>query len=101
RSPRMRRTTSLLRGRLKAKAICSNPWIPETMESDAKGRIRMVKLVWFITRPETNIAEAERMYQIGHVRRGMRQENLRSFRISRAFQPQPETLQTITGMNLP
>jgi len=61
----------------------------------------MVKLVWFITRPETNIAEAESMYQIGHVRRGMRQENLRSFRISRALQPQPGPLQEITGLGLP
>jgi hypothetical protein len=61
----------------------------------------MVKLVWFITRPETNIAEAESMYQIGHVRRGMRQENLRSFRISRALQPQPEFLQQVTGLSLP
>jgi hypothetical protein len=24
----------------------------------------MIKLVWFITRPETNIAEAESMYQV-------------------------------------
>jgi len=71
------------------------------VESAAKGRIRMVKLVWFITRPETKIADAENMYQIGHVRRGMRQENLRSFRISRALQPQPESLQEITGSSLP
>jgi hypothetical protein len=61
----------------------------------------MVKLVWFISRPETNIGEAERMYQIGHVRRGMRQENLRSFRISRSLQPQPEFLRQITGLSLP
>jgi len=61
----------------------------------------MLKLVWFISRPEANIAEAERMYQIGHVRRGMRQENLRSFRISRALQPQPQPLQEITGASLP
>jgi hypothetical protein len=61
----------------------------------------MLKLVWFITRPETNITEAESMYQIGHVRRGMRQENLRSFRISRALQPQPESLQAITGLSVP
>ena len=61
----------------------------------------MLKLVWFISRPETNIAEAEPMYQIGHVRLGMRQENLRSFRISRALQPQPQPLQEITGASLP
>jgi hypothetical protein len=61
----------------------------------------MLKLVWFISRPETNLAEAETTYQIGHVRRGMRQENLRSFRISRALQPQPDPLQAITGASLP
>jgi hypothetical protein len=61
----------------------------------------MVKLVWFISRPETDIADAESLYQIGHVRRGMRQENLRSFRISRALQPQPESLQEITGLSVP
>jgi hypothetical protein len=61
----------------------------------------MVKLVWFISRPETNIAEAESLYQIGHVRRGMRQENLTSFRISRALQPQPAPLQEITDSSVP
>jgi hypothetical protein len=57
----------------------------------------MLKLVWFISRPEKDIVEAEKLYQVGHVRRGMRQENLQSFRISRAFQPQPDGVQAVTG----
>jgi len=59
------------------------------------------KLVWFISRPALDIREAEELYQIGHVRRGMRQENLRSFRISRSLYPQPNGLTAITGDPMP
>lgn len=61
----------------------------------------MLKLVWFIGRPVTDIEAAEALYQDQHVRRGMRQENLRSFRISRAVCPQPEILQSFTGAAIP
>lgn len=57
----------------------------------------MLKLVWFIPRPERDIQSAETLYQGQHVRRGMRQENLCAFRISRGLLPQPRSIQEMTG----
>jgi len=57
----------------------------------------LLKIVWFIPRPEGDVDELEALYQGQHVRRGMRQENLRAFRISRALYPQPGVIRDLTG----
>lgn len=57
----------------------------------------MLKIVWFIPRPERDLEAAEGLYQDGHVRRGMRQENLQRFRINLALFPQPTGVQRLTG----
>jgi hypothetical protein len=57
----------------------------------------VLKIVWFIPRPEQDIEELEALYQGQHVLRGMRQENLRAFRISRGLYPQPQAIREITG----
>lgn len=61
----------------------------------------MLKIVWFIPRPEADIDELEALYQGQHVRRGMRQENLRRFRINRALYPQPRVVCDLTGTDEP
>ena len=61
----------------------------------------MLKIIWFIPRPATDLIEAEELYQIGHVRRGMRQENLRRFRINLGLYPQPIVIQNLHGSQEP
>jgi hypothetical protein len=61
----------------------------------------MLKLIWFIPRPVRDIDGAEALYQGQHVRRGMRQENLRAFRISRALFPQPQAIRELNGSDEP
>jgi len=61
----------------------------------------MVKLVWFIDRPEKDIEGFESWYQDEHVAIGMRQEHLTRFRISRSFYPQPPFVARLTGSDQP
>lgn len=61
----------------------------------------MLKIVWFIPRPERDLPGAEEMYQIGHVRRGMKQENLRRFRINLGLYPQPRVICERNGSDEP
>jgi hypothetical protein len=49
----------------------------------------VIKILWFIHRPEQDIEGFERWYQNHHVPIGMRQELLQRFRINRSFYPQP------------
>src|SRR5262249_31907294 len=64
-------------------------------------RASVLKLIWFIPRPVRDIEGAEALYQGQHVRRGMRQENLRAFRISRALFPQPPSIVALNGSDEP
>jgi hypothetical protein len=61
----------------------------------------MIKIFWFIHRPERDLAEYEAYYQSQHVTRGMRQENLQRFRINRGLYPQPEVIAKRNGTPLP
>jgi hypothetical protein len=61
----------------------------------------MIKILWFVHRPEHDLAEAEANYQGQHVTRGMRQENLQRFRINRGLYPQPEAIAELNGTPLP
>jgi hypothetical protein len=57
----------------------------------------LIKILWFIHRPEQDIEGFERWYQDQHVPIGMRQELLQRFRISRSFYPQPAFVVRETG----
>jgi hypothetical protein len=61
----------------------------------------VLKIIWFIPRPEQDIEELEALYQGQHVIRGMRQEHLRAFRLSRGIYPQPPAIRAITGTDEP
>jgi hypothetical protein len=56
----------------------------------------MLKLVWFIPRPE-DIEEFEDWYQTEHIPAGMLQERLQKFRVSRSFYPQPAFVARANG----
>jgi hypothetical protein len=61
----------------------------------------MIKILWFVPRPERDLAESEAYYQNQHVTVGMRQENLQGFRINRGLYPQPQVIAKLNGSPLP
>jgi hypothetical protein len=61
----------------------------------------MIKLLWFIDRPETDIAGFEQWYQDEHIPIGMRQDFLQRFRVCRSFYPQPPFVTRSSGSDLP
>lgn len=61
----------------------------------------MIKILWFLHRPEVDVEGFEDWYQNEHVPIGMRQERLRAFRINRSLYPQPAFVVRETGSQMP